>query len=95
MYDLVVKDGASSRTRYFERATILIKYAIMKLVVFVELVTTDNMLADLFTKAVTKEIFMKMRYHMMNLNNQKGYCANIAKQSLRQPTAARLMFTRT
>jgi len=39
MYDLVVKDGASSRTRYFERATILIKYAIMKLIVVVDLVT--------------------------------------------------------
>ena len=33
------------------------------------LVTTDNMLADVFTKATDKGTFMKMRGHLMNINS--------------------------
>ena len=37
MNELVTKEGASSRTRHFERATVLIKYAVLQLIVSVHL----------------------------------------------------------
>ena len=49
MAELVNKEGASSRTRHFERATVLIKYAVLQLIVAVHLIGTKFMCADIFT----------------------------------------------
>ena len=61
MYELCQKETVSSRTRYFERATAFVKWAVLKMVVALHLVGTENCLADIFTKAVDKDTFLKMR----------------------------------
>ena len=61
MMDPVTKEGTSQRTRYFDRATLLVKYAVMQLIVAVKLVSTKMMIADLLTKATDQETFEKMR----------------------------------
>ena len=50
-FELVQKEGSSQLTRHFERAIAAVKYAIMLLIVKPFLVTTDCMIADIFTKA--------------------------------------------
>jgi hypothetical protein len=66
-YDLVNKEGTSSKSRHFERATIMIKYAIMRLVVISYLVSTVFCVADVFTKATDADTFFKMRGVLRNL----------------------------
>ena len=61
MHKLVVKEGSSQRTRYFERATVLIKYAVLRGIVQVYLVGTHFMVADILTKATDAQTFAKMR----------------------------------
>ena len=65
-YQLIQKEGSSQRTRYFERATILVKYAIMKLIVVPFLVPTGQMPADVFTKAVDEETFYYCKHTLHN-----------------------------
>ena len=60
------KDGASSRTRYFERATMFVKEAAMRLIVALRLVKTDDEVADVFTKAVPLDTLKKMVAYMFN-----------------------------
>ena len=60
--------GASSRTRYYERATLLFKRAVLLLILSPSIVTTDNMVADIFTKATDKSTFVRMRNSMMNIH---------------------------
>ena len=67
MYHLVVKEGTSQRTRHFERATVLIKFAVIRLMVRCVLVPTTAMIADIFTKPVDEETFYRMRDIMRNL----------------------------
>ena len=68
--DLVVtQDGATPRTRYYERATMLIKRAVLMLLLLPCLVSTHCMIADLFTKALDKGSFIKFRDVMMNIHN--------------------------
>ena len=66
MYLLVTQDGATSRTRYYERATMLIKRAVLMLMLFPYLIKTDKMIADIFTKALDKGTFTKFRDVIMN-----------------------------
>jgi hypothetical protein len=66
MIDLINKDGTTSRSRYFERATMLVKYAVIRLLVTVKLISTNDMMADIFTKAVDKDTFLKFRMWLMN-----------------------------
>ena len=66
MNDLVNKDGTSSRSRHFERATIFIKYAIQRLIVTCLLVGTRFMVADVFTKATDEATFKRMRAVLRN-----------------------------
>ena len=68
LYDQLQQEGASARTRYYERAILLLKRAVLLLIMTPYLVTTDNMLADVFTKATDKGTFAKMRGHLMNIN---------------------------
>jgi len=60
--------GASSRTRYYERAVLLFKRAVLILIMSPSIVTTDNMVADIFTKATDKSTFVRMRNNMMNIH---------------------------
>ena len=64
--ELVNKEGASSKSRHFERATILVKYAVMRMIVVCKLIGTKFMAADIFTKATDLETFEKMRGIMRN-----------------------------
>ena len=66
MVELVTKEGASSRTRHFERATVLIKYAVLQLIVAVYLIGTKFMCADIFTKATDELTFKTMRTLIRN-----------------------------
>ena len=68
MYDLCQQEGASVRTRYYERAVLLIKRAVLMLILTPYLIGTKFMLADIFTKATDKGTFVRMRNVMMNTN---------------------------
>ena len=65
-YQLIQKAGSSQLTRYFERATILVKYAIMGLIVRPFLISTKHMSADIFTKAVDEETFFFCKHTLHN-----------------------------
>ena len=91
MHHLVVKEGSSQRPRYYERATILIKYAIMRLIVRCELITTDVMAADIFTKATEKETFLRMKNWMMNLSGHVEYGQSSHKARKLMNAALRLL----
>ena len=78
-YQLIQKEGASQLTRYFERATILVKYAIMELVVRPFLVPTKNMTADVFTKAVDEETFHRCKHELHN-TVRENYVTRKAKR---------------
>ena len=59
----------SSRTRYFERATLIVKRLYMKCVVAPWLVPTKFMVADIFTKMLDRDAFFLCRSYLMNLDN--------------------------
>ena len=65
--ELVTKEGTSSKSRHFERATIFVKWAVMKLMIAYQLVSTKFMVADIFTKATDEATFLKMRSIMRNV----------------------------
>ena len=67
MMDLVTKEGTSQRTRYVERATLLVTFAVMKLIIMTKLVGTKMMIADILTKAADRETFDKMRNNIRNM----------------------------
>ena len=69
LYTIVQQEGASARTRYYERATLLIKRAVLLLIFRPYLVKTTDMIADVFTKATDKGTFAKMRNVIMNCNS--------------------------
>ncbi len=73
VYDMVQQDGASSRTRHFERSTLLYKRAILLLILAPFLVMTDYMIADIFTKATDKATYARMRNVMMNVHSEMGF----------------------
>ena len=60
--------GSTARTRYYERAVLLFKRAVLLLILSPYLVKTDQMMADIFTKATEKAIFIRMRNAMMNVH---------------------------
>ena len=66
MYTLVTQEGATTRTRYYERATLLIKRAVLMLLLAPYLIATQFMIADIFTKALEKGSFIKFRDVIMN-----------------------------
>ena len=68
-YDHITQEGASSRTRYFERATLLIKRAVLMLILAPFLISTHFMLADVMTKPADKGTFVRMRNVMMNVHS--------------------------
>ena len=68
MHTLIQHDGATQRTRYYERATMLIKRAVLLLLFRPYLIKTSEMTADIFTKALEKGTFIKFRNLIMNAN---------------------------
>ena len=60
-------DGATVRTRYFERATMLVKEATVRLQTDMRLVPTADEVADIMTKATDSGTLFKMRGYAMNL----------------------------
>ena len=71
--DIVVKDGATLRTRHFERSTIMIKRLYALRVVEPHLAGTKSMVADLFTKAIVEPAaFFQFRDYLLNFQNGPG-----------------------
>ena len=66
MNDLVNKEGSSQLSRHCERATILVKYAVRRLLVACRHVGTKFCLADIFTKATDGDTFARMRSVIRN-----------------------------
>ena len=66
-------EGMSQRTRYFERATVLVRYAVLKLIVVVQWVATTAMMADFFTKASDEETYVRCRAVIMNIEEDRKW----------------------
>ena len=66
LFTQLQQEGASHRTRYYERAVLLLKRAVLLLIFKPFLVGTHDMIADIMTKATDKGTFMKMRGQIMN-----------------------------
>jgi hypothetical protein len=73
MMDIVKKDGTTERSRYFERTTMFVKYAAIRLLIETKLVPTDTMIADIFTKCVDNETFLRMRHELLNMEGDAAY----------------------
>jgi hypothetical protein len=58
--------GSASRSRHFERATMFVKWAVMRLMVICYLIGTKFMIADIFTKATDDSIMKTMTGIMCN-----------------------------
>ena len=66
LYLSIQQEGATARTRYYERAILLLKRAVLLLILSPFLVKTDDMMADMFTKALEKSTFYTFRNQAMN-----------------------------
>ena len=64
----VQQEGASSRTRYYERCTEMLKRGVLLLVFAPYLIKTDFLIADLFTKALDKAAFSRFRNSIMTVH---------------------------
>ena len=67
MMDIIKKEGSTQRTRYYERCTMFVKFAVLRMLIVTKLVPTKELIADVFTKAVDKDTFLLMRRHLLNL----------------------------
>ena len=65
-YGIITKPGQTSRTSHFERATMLAKRLYQLFVITPYLVVTALMVADIFTKALGEEEYLKFRAVLMN-----------------------------
>ena len=79
MYILVTKENISSRTRYFERATAFVRWACLKLLTVLHLVPSADCLGDIFTKAVDKDTFIRLRAVMLNTSMDGGMKGEITR----------------
>ena len=77
MFDLIRHEGASVRTRFYERCTMFIKRAVLLLILRPYLVATEYMIADIFTKATDRGTYFKFRNVIMNMNG--GLRANLER----------------
>ena len=67
-YTSVQQDGATARTRYYERCLEMFKRAVLLLILAPFLVSTNDMIADMFTKAVDTAAFTLFRNTAMNVH---------------------------
>ena len=70
--DIIVKNGASAKTRHFERVTMTVKRFYQQLVVILYLVGTKHMAADIYTKALAQQTLFSLRDYTLNLNGGPG-----------------------
>jgi len=66
--DIVTKPRSTPRTRYFERSTMLVKRLFAMHVITPMLIGTDDMIADIFTKALHRDKLATCREYMLNLD---------------------------
>ena len=80
MTEAVNKEGVSQRTRYFERSTVLIRYAIIKNLVATLLISTEQMVADVFTKPLDETKFDKFCAVLLNTSwGYRGFKAKLGR----------------
>ena len=72
MIDQCFKEGATVRTRYYERTALFLKRAALLLIIKPVLVKTTDMIADILTKPTDKGTFVKMRNIIMNVHSRLG-----------------------
>jgi hypothetical protein len=81
--DIIIKNGASSKTRHFERAAMTVKRFYQELVVVPYLVSTKYMAADMYTKALDQQAFFALRDYTLNLDNGPGMRVVLSGQTAR------------
>jgi len=79
MFMLVQSTVVSQRTRHFERAATLVRWATLRLLVQPYLVSTDHMIADIFTKAVEQEVFQRFRDLLLNAEREASVLNKISR----------------
>ena len=77
----MTKEGTSQLTRHFERATVFVKWAAMQLLVKLYLVKSEFCIADIFTKAVDKETFLRLRNNILNLAASESMVTSYGRAS--------------
>ncbi len=71
--DIVIKDGATLRTRHFERSTMIFKQLYALRFIELHLAGTKFMVADLFTKAIVEPAaLIQFRDYLLNHQNGPG-----------------------
>ena len=81
--DIIVRPGATARTRHFERSVMLIKRLYLLRVVDPFLVGTKFMVADIFTKALEPTAFFLFRDYLLNLQSGPGCRVTLHGQAAR------------
>ena len=70
--DIIIKVGSSHRTKYFERATMLVKRLYMLHVIDPMLIPTTDMIADALTKPLDRARLAEFRNCMLNQDRGPG-----------------------
>ena len=63
----------------------------MKLIVNLHLVASENMIADIFTKAVDKDTFLRLRNNMLNMGASEPLRAAYGRVSRMVENVSRLL----
>ena len=69
LYKTVHHEGHSARVRHYERTTLLFKRAVLLLILAPFKISDTDMVADIFTKAVEKAKFVRLRDFVMNVHS--------------------------
>ena len=69
LFKTVKYEGNTARVRHYERATLLFKRAVLLLLLLPFTISDTDMVADIFTKAVEKAKFTRVRDFMMNVHS--------------------------
>lgn len=82
-FDIIIKSGLTARTRYFERATLIVKRFYLLLMVVPYLVSTQSMVADTLTKCADKYTYnllsyYRMRSYMLNCDHRSQLSMGIS-----------------
>ena len=69
LFKTVKHEGDTARVRHYERATLLFKRAVLLLLLVPFKIADTDMVADIFTKAVEKAKYTRVRDFMMNVHS--------------------------
>ena len=69
LFKTVKHEGNTARVRHYERATLLFKRAVLLLLLVPFKIADTDMVADIFTKAVEKAKYTRVRDFMMNVHS--------------------------